>query len=189
MSKKTTKFKQTYVVALAKANKFDSGALSRNRDGYYTAGQWTKLFLAVMSVFLSSLVAIVIGALFVNTGLLTLPGEDLFAEWVMLLVSILLFLVGIWWIYFGGKHLLKAWLPLLKDAVGGNLANEEGSVKKDYDDAYYRTAWHRLLDWGFALFTSQDDARDTGEKFGSHESTANLGRERAIPTRRQCGWL
>jgi hypothetical protein len=159
MSKKTTKSKQTNVAALAKANKFDSGALPRNRDGYCTAGQRTKLFLTVISIFISSLVGIGFGGLFVATGWLVFPKEDLYAEWLRLLLSILAVGVGLWWLYASSKQLLGSWSSLLMDAVEGKLAIEEGPVQKDYDDTHYKSMWHELLDWGFVMFTSQDDKR------------------------------
>ena len=159
MSKKTTKSKQMYVAALAKANKFDSGVLSRNRDGYYTPGQRTKLFLTVISIFISSLVGIGFGGLFVSTGWLIFPKEDLFAEWLRLLLSILAFGVGLWWLYAGGKQLLHFWSSLLMDAVEGKLAIEEGPVQKDYDDTQYKSMWHELIDWGFVMFSSERDGR------------------------------
>jgi hypothetical protein len=87
----------------------------------------------------------------------------------MLLFSIFLFLVGIWWIYEGGRQLLRSWWPLLIDTIGGKLAIEKGQVKKDYDDDYYRSMWHRLLDWGFGLFTPQSDRRYRFNMFsGTH---------------------
>jgi hypothetical protein len=45
------------------------------------------------------------------------------------------------------------------DAVDGKLAFEEGPVQKDYDDTHYKNMWYELIDWGFAMFTTQDDGR------------------------------
>jgi len=129
MSKKTTESRQAYAATLAKANRFDSSALPRNRDGHYTTGQRVKLCLVLISMFFSSLLGIGFGILFFNTGLNRFPKEEPLAEWIMLLFSIFLFLVGIWWIYEGGKQLLRSWWPLLIDIVGGKLAVEKGQER------------------------------------------------------------
>jgi hypothetical protein len=168
MSKKTTESMQTYAAILAKANKFDASALPANRDGNYTSGQRTKLNLMLVSIFFSSLFGIIIGFLFFNTGLNWFPKEEPLSELIMILVSIIAFLFGIWWIYEGGKQLLQSGWPLLSDIVGEKLAIEKGQIKKDYDDKYYRSMWHRLLDWGFGWFSESDERYDSKMFSGTH---------------------
>ena len=86
----------------------------------------------------------------------------------MVLVSIIAFLFGIWWIYEGGKQILRSGRPLLADIAGEKIAVEKGRVKKEYDDQYYRSMWHRLLDWGFGWFSQSDERNDSNLFSGTH---------------------
>jgi len=168
MSKGTTKSSQAYAAALAEANKFDLSALPVNREGNFSSSQRGKLLMNLFSMFIAALICFGLGIIFIIAGQIWFPTEDPFADWKPLLLSIILFVTGIWWFYAGGKQLLRSWWPLMKDFVGGKLAIERGQVKKDYDDKYYKTFWHRLLDLVFGLFF-QDDERFRFNMFsGTH---------------------
>jgi hypothetical protein len=168
MPKKSTESMQTYAAILAKENKFDPSALPANREGNLTAGQRSKLYLMLVSILFSSILGIGLGIFFFITGMNWFPKEEPFSEWIMILVSIIAFLFGIWWIFEGGKQLLRSWRPLLSDIAGGKIAVEKGQVKKDYDDKYYRSLWHRLLDWGFGWFSQSDERYDSDMFSGTH---------------------
>lgn len=168
MSAKTTESKQGYGAALAKANKFDPGALPANRGGKFSSRQQTKLYLALGSTFLSSFLGIVFGILLIITGLVWFPKEEPLSEWIMIIASILAILVGLWWIFEGGKNLRRSWWPLLKDIRGDKIVSEKGQVKKKYDDQYYKSMWHRLLTLVFS-FISDSDERYSSDLFsGTH---------------------
>jgi hypothetical protein len=168
MSKKSTESLQTYAASLAKENKFDPSALPANREGNLTAGQRSKLYLMLVSILFSSVLGIGLGIFFFITGMNWFPKEEPLSEGIMVLVSIIAFLFGMWWIYEGGKQLLRSGRPLLSDIAGGKLAIEKGQVKKEYDDQYYRSMWHRLLDWGFGFFSESDERYDSNMFSGTH---------------------
>jgi hypothetical protein len=168
MAKGKAKSSQAYAASLAEANKFDLSALPVNREGNYTSGQRVKLMMTLISMFIAALICFGLSILFIYAGQHWFPKADPFADWKPLLLSIILYLTGIGWIYAGVRQLLSSWWPLFKDYVDGNLAIEQGQVKKDYDDKYYKTFWHRLLDLVFGLFF-QDDERYRFNMFsGTH---------------------
>jgi hypothetical protein len=158
MSKKAAEVGAGYAGSLAEANRFDLSGLSQNREGNFTPSQRNKLGLMLISQFASSFLWIGFGFLILYIGLIRFPKGAPLAEWEMSLFSVLLLLFGLWWMYEGGKSFLSSWRPLLRDFVSGKLAIEKGQVEKAYDDSYYRSRWHQILDWVFSTFF-QDDER------------------------------
>ena len=157
MEKKSTESVKQYSASLARENKFDPTSLPANRGGKFSAGQRTKLYLTLVSMFLSSLAGVGIGILSLYYGWVLFPKEEPFTQWNLIFFSLILFVVGVLWIFESGKQLINSWQPLLMDVLGGILLIENGKVSKYYDDTHYKTMWHRLLDWVFSYFSNSSD--------------------------------
>jgi hypothetical protein len=157
MPKKATKSNQTYAVTLANANELDPNALPTNREGKYTDSQRQKLYLALVSKFFSSFLGVVFGLSFLIIVLFVLPKVELLTGWIKIIVLILAFLFGVWWIFEGGKNFFRIWWPLLHDIIGGEIVIQHGKVTKDYADQKYKSMWHRLLDLVLGFISDSGD--------------------------------
>jgi hypothetical protein len=172
MARKKKSAQKPDAVTLAQANRFNPSALAANRQGRLDSGQISRLALRLTSMLLSAIVALAFGIASFVLAALVLPKEALAENWVSLLGTVLLSLLGLVWLWEMINHLWRQTLPLLRDVVGGQVRMEEGAVSRDYDDNSYASLWHRLLTWVFRSF-AEDHAQHIWWFSGVHYYVLN----------------
>ncbi len=140
---------------LAKANRFDQNALASNRQGRLASGQILRLALRLALLIFSVIIVIAFGIAWIVLATVVVPKEAFAANWLSLVIAVLLFLLGLFFIFYGINHVWRDGFPLLRDVTSGRVTMAEGNVSREYDDHAYPSLWHRLLTWVFFFFADE----------------------------------
>jgi hypothetical protein len=158
MARRTTQHPDA--ITLAKANGFNQSALASNRQGQLTSSQILRLALRLAAMTLSVIVTIAFGIAWIVLAAVVVPKEAfaaaLAANWQSLIIAVILFLFGLFWVLYGINHTVQDGFPLLHDVIRGRVTMEEGNVFREYDDHNYPSLWHRLLTWVFYFFADKN---------------------------------
>ena len=143
-------------ITLAQANRFNQNALASNRQGRLASSQILRLALRLAAMMFSVIVVIAFGIAWIVIAAVAVPKEAFAVNWLSLVIAILLFLFGLFWVFYAINHTLQNCVPLLRDVTGGQVTMEEGTVSREYDDRAYPSLWHRLLTWVLYFFADKD---------------------------------